>query len=830
MFRLLDRYVLRECLGPFFLGLLVFSFMLLINLLFQLAEMIIQRDVPVALVGELLLNSLPNILVITVPMAVLFGVLIAIGRLSSDSELIAMRASGISLFALYKPVMLFSFLTFAATAWMMLDTMPRGNTRVDGIYAEIFTRSVNKQVQPGLFYDGLADKMLFVFDVVDDTWLGVFLTDSLPGREHDVVVAEQGRVRVDNDSSMRLQLVGSTTHRMDLNDPTEYLTDSSATRTIILEDEILRGENARLERRSYKSMTIPELRVWMAEEERTERERRQAGIEIHQKFAIPAACLVFGLFAVPLGYNNRRGGRSSGFALSIPIILLYRILQSNGEGAAVDGKIEPWLAMWLPNFAFVIAGLFLLARRNRDKSLVFSRLDRWIRRDLWSVLRKRTRLRRRRRYLRREMKADRRRGHTEAADPDAPVSDTRSDAASDTASKTTDSFSTGNRRIGRAPEEADVVLRLPRLRVAFPALIDRYLLVTFLRVFVIVVAAGISVYIMADLAELFGHILRNDISTSTVVDHYKFLSFQIFKDLSPLVVLLTVLISFGLLSRTSEIIAAKAAGLSLYRLAAPALMAAALVAVINVYLETSVLPYSNARAETIRAEIKGRPEAVRSYRRADRQWFFGRGGYIYHFQNYDARAKRLQRLHVFRFDPNTYEMTGRLYAQEARYVEDDRWVVSGAWNRFFDQGAEAQASIADDGSVLRIPEPPEFFDTEIKSPQHMSWRELSEFVRNMRSSGQEVRPLEVQRLNKIALPAICLVMALVALPFAFRLGRKGALYGIGLGIGLAIIFYAVIAIFTTLGQAGSLPPLVAVWSPHVLFTSLSLYLFLGVET
>lgn len=830
MFRLLDRYVLRECLGPFFLGLLVFSFMLIINLLFDLAEMIIQRDVPITLVGAVLINSLPNILVITVPMAVLFGVLIAIGRLSSDSELIAMRASGISLFALYKPVMIFSVLTFAATTWMMLDTMPRGNTRVDSIYAEIFTRSVNKQVQPGLFYDGLADKMLFVFDVVDDTWLGVFLTDSLPGREHDVVVAEQGRVRVEgDDGAMRLQLVGSTTHRMDLRDPTEYLTDSSATRTIVLEDELLQSQNARLERRSYKSMTIPELREWMAEDQRSPQEQRLAALEIHQKFAIPAACLVFGLFAVPLGYNNRRGGRSSGFALSIPIILLYRILQSNGEGAAVDGKIDPWLAMWLPNFVFLFAGLFLLARRNRDKSLVFSRVDRWIRRDLWTTLRKRTRLRRRRRYLRREMKVERRRERSRSeAKEDA--AGTVGDVDAEAAATDEASFASGNRRIGRDPDQADLVLRLPRLRVAFPALIDRYLLVTFLRVFVIVVTAGISVYIMADLAELFGDILENDISTSTVVDYYKFLSFQIFKDLSPLVVLLTVLISFGILSRTSEIIAAKAAGLSLYRLAAPALMAAGIVAVINVYLETSVLPYSNARAGEIRAEIKGRPETVRSYRRADRQWFFGQGGYIYHFQNYDARAKRLQRLHVFRFDPTTYTMIGRLYAQEARYLEEDRWAVSGAWNRFFADGAETRASIAEDGSILRIPEPPEFFDTEIKSPQHMSWRELSVFVRNMRSSGQEVRPLEVQLLNKIALPAICLVMALVALPFAFRLGRKGALYGIGLGIGLAIVFYAVIAIFTTLGQAGSLPPMVAVWSPHVLFTSLSLYLFLGVET
>jgi lipopolysaccharide export LptBFGC system permease protein LptF len=73
-------------------------------------------------------------------------------------------------------------------------------------------------------------------------------------------------------------------------------------------------------------------------------------------------------------------------------------------------------------------------------------------------------------------------------------------------------------------------------------------------------------------------------------------------------------------------------------------------------------------------------------------------------------------------------------------------------------------------------------------------------------------------------------MALVALPFAFRLGRRGALYGIGIALGLGIAFYAIIAFFTTLGQAGALPPVVAVWSPNVLFASLSLYVFLGVRS
>ena len=383
MFRMLDRYVLRECFSPFALGVLVFTFMLLINLMFRLAEMIIQRDVPAATMMQVLAFNLPNILVLTIPMALLFGVLIAIGRLSSDSELIAMRASGISLFALYRPVMLFSALATVLTGWLMLVAMPHGNTMVESKYSEIFARSVNKQVQPGVFYDGLAQKMLFVFDVTDRGWEGVFFTDALPTGEHEIVVARQGLVQVVGDGSrMQIDFEGTTRHTADLDDPkAPYFVSSEDKTSAVLDDDLLerQARSQELEFRSHESMTIADLRQWQALPNRNERERRIAEVEIHQKFAIPAACLVFGLFAVPLGFNNRRGGRSSGFAMSIPIILVYHVLLSNGEGAAVDGSLQPWLAMWLPNFVFLGAGLFLLWRKNRDKSVLFSAVDSWVR-------------------------------------------------------------------------------------------------------------------------------------------------------------------------------------------------------------------------------------------------------------------------------------------------------------------------------------------------------------------------------------------------------------------------------------------------------------------
>src|ERR1700716_1966957 len=102
--RRLNQYIITEIVGPMGLGFLVYTFILLLRFLFQSAEMIIRRGLPVSLVGKLLLVTLPNIVVLTLPMSLLFGILIAVGRLSSDSELTAMRSCGISLFSLYRPV------------------------------------------------------------------------------------------------------------------------------------------------------------------------------------------------------------------------------------------------------------------------------------------------------------------------------------------------------------------------------------------------------------------------------------------------------------------------------------------------------------------------------------------------------------------------------------------------------------------------------------------------------------------------------------------------------------------------------------------------------
>jgi LPS export ABC transporter permease LptF/LPS export ABC transporter permease LptG len=788
--RRLDRYLLSEIIGPLSLGFLVYTFILLIRFLFQSAEMIIRRGLAVSIVGKLLVYTLPNIVVLTIPMSLLFGILIAVGRLSSDSELIAMRSCGTSLLTLYRPILLLSAFFTLLNTGLMVYALPWGNHSLQQLRLDILTQTMSQQVQPRVFFEEWVGKTVYVFEVSPggERWQGVFIAESIPSsQDNQITVADWGEVRVDQRGErVVLVLHEATRHKVDLAAPERYEITRHEKLELILDDQFASTQRAKISvSKGIRELTLPELQRMHRDPSLPPEQRNLAGVEIHKKFSIPVACLVFGLFALPLGFNNRRGGKASGFALSIGIILLYYVLLNNGEEAARVGRLPAWIAMWLPNLLLSAGGLFLLVRRNRDKSLLLTRVDRWVRQELWGGLLVLGRLRRERRKVRRERREQR------AAQP-------------------------------------GLVFRLPRLRLPFPNLLDRYVVRLFCQVFVLVVLSGLSLYILADLSETIDEILKNKVSNGTVINYYKYLSLQIFYDIAPVVVLVTTLITFSLLSRTNEVTASKALGLSVYRMALPAVVTALLIAGFCAYLETEILPASNERVAQLKDRIKGR-EAPRTYRRADRQWLFGQGRYIYNYLRYDQQAQTLHRLQVFDFDDN-HRLTRRLTTDSASYLGEDAWKFTQGWARAFSGVTVTRYVRFKEPRIVRYPETPSYFDSEIRPPEQMRYGELKLYIRELIESGQSVPELQVELYNKIAFPVISLIMAVVALPFAFRLGRQGALYGIGLSVVLGIVFLAIYAFFTTLGETGALPPLVAVWSPSIVFGILSAYLFLGVRT
>jgi LPS export ABC transporter permease LptG/LPS export ABC transporter permease LptF len=765
----------------------VYTFILVLQYLFRLADLIIRRGVPLGMVGNLLLLSLPNILALTIPMALLFGALVAVGRLSSDSELTALRSAGLSLYRLQRPLLAWGFALTLACGVLMIWILPWANTQLAALQFRAATLNVSRQIEPRVFADQFLPKALYVREVSGEEWQGVFLSDAVPGEQTEITVADRGRVQLEPQSQrLTLHLENAVVHSVNLARPEKYDISSSARISQRLADDPFAGLEAKLRAsKSTRSMTLGELAATARDAKVDNDLRASARVEFHKKFSIPFACLVFASLALPLGFGNRRGGRSSGFAISIVVIVGYYLLLNNGEKAARFGDLSPILAAWAPNLVIATLALLLAVRRNRDRPLLPSR---WTARARLSLV-------------------PRRRPSTAARGATAT-------------------------RAGNGGEEdvngarPAMLLRLPRWKPTFPNLLDRYVLLAFARIFALVSAAALAIYVLADLSQLIDEVMRHKVPTDVVVTYYQYVVLQMFYDLAPVLVLITTLITFGLLSRSNEVTAAKALGVSLFRLGIPALVAAAAVAVFCSFLQAQVLPAANEKITRLEAKIRGE-KVPRRIRRADRQWLFGQGKYIYNYRRYDEPRRELQRLQVFEFD-DRFRLIRRLFAESARWV-DGRWVFRNGWSRTFEGGSVGYRRFQEP-VVVDYPETPDYFAAEVRRPQEMNFFELLDYTRELRDSGQPVQELEVSLHNKVAFPATALVMALVALPFAFRLGRQGALYGLGLSVLLAMVYLAVFSFFRTLGEAGALPPMLAVWAPSLLFGFLAGYLFLGVRS
>ena len=788
--RRLDRYVISETVGPLVLGFSIYTFIMLVRFLFRSADMIIRRGLSVGEVGRLVLYTMPNIIVLTIPMALLFAILIAIGRLASDSELIAMRACGVSLFTLYRPILLLSAILASMNVYVSAYLLPRANHALQVQTLDILAQTAARQVEPRVFYEEWEGIVLYVFaiDPGSDVWQGVFLAPSVQQAQNTVTVAKRGKLQVDKAGErIVLHLEDALTHKVDLDRPENYELIRHETLDVLLDDQFTSNQRAKLvATKGVRELTLTELRQWQHDPKLDLEMRRLVDVEIHKKISIPAACLVFGLFAVPLGFNNRRGGKSSGFALSIAVIMAFYVMLSNGEDAARVGRVPPWLAMWFPNLLFSALGAFLLVRRNQDRGLFGRRLGWWLRLVASGRVLEARRRQQKRRRIRREA-----------------------------------------RRRAVRQRTPDVVLRIPRFALRFPNLLDRYVGKLFARVFVIVVLSGTALYVLADFTDNVDDIFKHKPGLGLVLEYYSYLSLQVFFEIAPILVLVTTLVTFALLSRTNEITSAKALGVSLYRLALPAVACAGTVAALCVLLQVEVLPASNQRVAQLKDRMKGQVTA-RTYRRVDRQWLFGRGPYIFNYLYYDEARQQLSDFQVFGFD-REHQLGQRLFAHQARW-EAGRWVLEQGWARSFAGPIEEAFEPFQQPVLSPYLEGPDYYSSEVKSPDQMHYGELRQYVNELRQSGQSVPQLQVKLYDKVARPALSLIMALVALPFAFRLGRRGALYGIGLSLVLGMVLLGVFAFFSTLGEVGTLPPLVAVWAPSLIFAALSTYLFLGVRT
>ena len=371
-------------------------------------------------------------------------------------------------------------------------------------------------------------------------------------------------------------------------------------------------------------------------------------------------------------------------------------------------------------------------------------------------------------------------------------------------------------------------------RGRFPLILDDYVLREFLTTFALVLVSFVLLLLVFTFFELLGDIIRNRTPLVTVGEYLFDLTPSMIYNITPLGVLVAVLVTFGVLNRTNEFTAMKATGISLYRVMVPIVVVAALLAIALFLFDESYLPSANRRQEALRSVIKGRP--AQTFLRPDQKWIFGRQepgkpGRIFYYQFFDPDQDRFANLTVFEFNPENFSLSRRIFASSAHWEPPlQQWVFEHGWERRFDGEAVSSYSQYSVESDPEIVEPPQYFKKEALQSQEMTFGELERYIRDLGQSGFDTKQLSVQLNLKLAYPLVTLVMAVLAIPFALSMGKRGSLTGIAAAIGVAIVYWVVNLTFQALGDVNMLPTLLAAWSPDLLFGLAGAYLLLRTPT
>ena len=787
MLKIIDRYVLREVVPPFLVGLLVTVFALLMNQVLALAELFIVRGVAAGTALRLLLLLVPSLLDFAVPMAVLTGVLGGLARLSADSEIVAFRTLGIGPGRLLRPLLVFGLAGFLVTSALALVLAPRANFRWVQVLTDSVLSRAELRVKPLEFNESVPGVVLYVQDVDRDKgWENVFAYLNKDPANPRVVMARKGRIKLfPGERRATLELLDGTLHSGALSDPAAYsvtsfarfeeeidvgnLFPSVANEKRVREKDIgelvrdVRGVGRELRALDQGVRADPRSREAALLAAQKRREFRAHWVEIHKKFALPFACFIFVFLGLPLGLMTGRSGRTGGLALSLGLILLYYVMITMGEKLAMDGKVTAFLGMWGPGLFLAAAGalLFFLSGEETD---LFARLGAAFRR----------------------MKR-----------PSAP------------------------------PRPGRPARRLPRWPLRFPGILDRYVARKYLMILSLVLAGLLAASVLAAFFERLDVVHRNGRPLVLLLQHVWFRVPEFLASVLPMASLTTALLALGLLARTNEITAMKASGVSLYRITVPVLVLGAAVSGAAFLVQERLAPAAGIRAEETWNAINDLP--ARRYSPLNRHWIMARGkDRIYHYEYIEPGSLSFSRLSVFDIDTGRWTLARRYYADRAA-VGADGLDLGPGWVRDFRAGAAVPLALRQSGTLAEA-DGRGYFLREWKEPEQMTYGELRGYAAEVRSMGFEATRLRVDLGGKLSFPLASLVMTVLAIPFGLFLGRKGVLVGGGVSVVLAIGYWGTFAVFRSFGYTGVLPPFLAAWGANLLFGLAGVFLLLRLRT
>jgi LPS export ABC transporter permease LptG/LPS export ABC transporter permease LptF len=780
--RTLSRYIFREIVSSAFLGTFLSTSVIFLQVAGPLFETVVQSNASLRQVGYLFALALPQVLPLTIPFGVLIGILIGIGRLSSDGEITAMRAAGVPSRVVLYPVLTFAVLSTALAGWASIRITPWAMRETYALVNRITASRLTVPIQPRVFDEDLTpNTILYVGDVKPGPvaqWRNVFIADITPPENRAaglrekaegprVTVAQAAIASPDPEHNrIQLTLTDAYTHEMGKD---FVANDTQAPHS----DEALEvTPPSEKHAKPFREMSTSELRGRAARNSGPD--WVDARIELNRRYAFPVACIMLALVGVPLGVSSRKGGKSSGYVTGVFLsFFCYHLAFISLTRLASQRTLPVDVALWLPNIVFGLVGLVFVCRLempgDRDIVGMFRGAFGSVYAGLQSLARR--------------------------------------DAV---------------------PQEEKKRLWTPRLPL-LPQLVDTYVLSSFLFYFALCLASFVALTQVYNFFELLGDIVAHHIPLSKVFKYLFFLIPQLIYDTLPYSVLVAVLVTFGILTKNNEITAFKACGVSLFRLAAPVLLVSLLLSGGLGLFDFYYVPEANVKQDALRNEIKGKPP--QTYLRPDRKWIKGQESQIYYYKYFDTTENVMGGVSVYELDPDTFHLLRWISADRAQWQPGiHAWIFQNGWVKDFKSVQSADFKTFQATTFPELKETPSWFLKEVKQDKQMNFVDLERYIAELQKSGFDTVKLKVQFHQKFSVPLFALIMAMLAVPFSFLVGNRGAMAGVGVSIGVAIAYKGIGLLFEKIGNVNQLPPELAAWAPDTLFGLMGLYLLLRMRS
>lgn len=366
--QLLYTYLATEMLAPFFASFLIMNCVFFLVKLIPFLNFVLDLKIDFADFTRLFSYLFPNIFLYSIPMAAMMGVTIGFARLSSDSEILALKASGISMYKIIPPVIIVTAIISLFTAYFSMKLIPLSEMAMKQLTYQLLKEKVNKGIKPHVFTEALGDVVVYVDEIDKETgnWTDVWVSDMRGTFNPTITMASTGRMESNiEDMNVTIVLNKGSLHK-----------PSKENAQIVEFDQYrinipLKPPNSkatRLKKRAVLSMG--ELLEASKDEGETEKMRRTLLIEFHKRMVLPAGCLLISLIGLPLGLQARPGKKAIGIQAGLGIFILYYILFTVGKSTAESGTIPVGVAMWAPNFLFFCLAVFWIYRVSNEQTLI----------------------------------------------------------------------------------------------------------------------------------------------------------------------------------------------------------------------------------------------------------------------------------------------------------------------------------------------------------------------------------------------------------------------------------------------------------------------------